>query len=345
MKRSGLGETLLAFVTFAALSLTPISAFAQHGGGGGGHSGGGGGGSAHGGGGASSGARPSGGSYGGGSYGHGGDSRGESSARSDGNSGRSYGGPSSRGMDGRSMSGRSMSGRNGGNESGRNSASEAGRSSNIHAAINDGQWHSFGGASSAHGASTGTLSARNTGANANWHNFGTSGGRGASFGGGFRGSPYYGFHGGFGGCCWGRGYGYGWGGWGFGFGSPYFAFGWGPWYGSYFFARYYYGPYYYSPWPSYSYDLNHDDYSYDWSTNPPPYRPDSSLDDNARGNGSTNDKDNNNINAEQSDLTRPTANLDNNNDDDQEFDNPSSPASKPRSEPHLVLAPADSGKT
>jgi hypothetical protein len=72
-----------------------------------------------------------------------------------------------------------------------------------------------------------------------------------------------GFRGGWGGYGWAGGFGrWGWGGWGFGIGWPYWAFGWNP---------YWYNPYWYGPW-SYSY---YPDYSYDWSDDPPPYRPDS----------------------------------------------------------------------
>jgi hypothetical protein len=116
-------------------------------------------------------------------------------------------------------------------------------SANIRPAINDGQWHSFGSAS---GVAGGTFR-------------GTPGfGRGYGWGGGYG---------------WGRGWGccgsWGWGGWGFGFGWPYWGWGlaWNPWW---------YNPYWYAPWPaSYYYPY----YGYDWSDNPPPYRPDSASDD------------------------------------------------------------------
>ena len=61
---------------------------------------------------------------------------------------------------------------------------------------------------------------------------------------------------------------WGWGGWGFGIGwpywggfwGPYWAIGWDPWW---------YIPYsWYGPGPAY-----YPDYSYDWSDDPPPYRP------------------------------------------------------------------------
>ena len=242
MGRSRLTHSLVAFAVFIGLSLTPNLVFAQHGGGGGGSHGGGGGGGFHGGG----------GSYGGShsvpSYGSGGGYRGGAY----GGSSRSYGGAGAS---------RGISGRNGSAEGGRTSAAEAGRSSNIHPAIADGQWHSFGNSvSSAHGSarsdratSNATLSARNVRTTTGeWRSFG-----GSNFvgGGGFRG-----------GYGWGRGY--GWGGWGFGFGWPYWGFGWGPawafwnpwWYGPYWgYGSYWYGP----PYAYYP------DYSYDWSDNPP----------------------------------------------------------------------------
>jgi hypothetical protein len=130
--------------------------------------------------------------------------------------------------------------------------------------------------------------ARNAGmADGGWHSFGGSAsasGRGAvrgevGFEGGARGFSGFdrggfGFRDGFGGwgCCrigFGFGFGFGWG-WGFGFGWPF----WGPYWGPYAWAPYYpyygYDPYWYSPYPAYNY---YPDDSYNWSTNPPPYRP------------------------------------------------------------------------
>ncbi len=125
--------------------------------------------------------------------------------------------------------------------------------------------------------------ARNAGiSDGGWHSFGASN-RGASraeagFAGGARSAPAF-DRGGFGfrdgfrsgwGCC--RfGFGFGWGGWGFGFGWPF----WGPYWGPYawnpwWYYPYGYDPYWYSPWPAYNY---YPDDSYNWSTNPPPYRP------------------------------------------------------------------------
>lgn len=264
MGPSSLLKSLIAFPVFIGLALTPNLAFAQHGGGG--HGGGGGG--SHGGGG------------GGGFHSGGGSYRGGGEAREGGSYGeRSYGGGSY--------------GRGGGSEAGRNLGSSATRSSdrssssrsssNLRPAINDGQWHSFGNAASASrnsaGSKNSTLMARNAGiADGGWHSFGASN-RGAlrteaGFVGGARGVPAFnhggfGFRGGWGGgwgCCR-LGFGWGWGGWGFGFGWPYWGFAWNPWwYGPYG----YYDPYWYSPWPAYNY---YPDDSYNWSTNPPPYRP------------------------------------------------------------------------
>jgi hypothetical protein len=174
--------------------------------------------------------------------------------------------------------------------SGDRSSSE--RSSNIRAAINDGQWHSFGNAGSSARSSVGrnsggsahnsNLSARNSGsADGRWHSFGSSSGasqRGrvtSDFGVPLRGAPGFGrggdgWGGGWRGYGWGRGW--GWGGWGFGVGWPYWGFYWGPaW--AFGWNPWWYGPYWYGAWPAYSY---YPDYSYDWSDNPPPYRPDSS---------------------------------------------------------------------
>ncbi|MGD0793040.1 MAG: hypothetical protein ABR920_14840 [Terriglobales bacterium] len=39
-----------------------------------------------------------------------------------------------------------------------------------------------------------------------------------------------------------------------------------------------YDPYWYGAWPAYGYYPYYSDYWYDWSDNPPPYRPDSSYD-------------------------------------------------------------------
>jgi hypothetical protein len=304
MSRFGF-KSLAAFAVFVGLSLTPYSAFGQHGGGGG-HSGGGGG--FHGGGGG-------GGFHGGGGFSHG-------------SGGEVHGGGYSGGQ--RSFSARGDY-RGGGSEGGRNQTSaghalgeqsSAERSSNYRAAINDGQWHSFanqgsssrggeGRSSIGHsstvsnsGARTSaqsehaTLSARNTGiSDGAWHSFGTS--RGASgsvstahvapgwhgngWGGGWHGNGWGGWHGHAWGCCYA-----GWGGWGFGlywgFWGPTWGFGWSPWYSAYWYNPYWYSPYGYSPW-AYGYP----DYSYDWSTNPPPYAPipssdNSSVDTDSPGN-------------------------------------------------------------
>jgi hypothetical protein len=174
----------------------------------------------------------------------------------------------------------------------RSAGSSGDRSSNVPAAINDGQWHSFGNVASSARSSAGhnsgglansSLSARNSGtSDGAWHSFGPSrgasqrGGRGASdFSRPFRATPGFGrggdgWRGGWRGHDWDRGW--GWGGWGFGVGWPYWGFYWGPaW--TFGWDPWWYGPYWYRPWPAYSY---YPDYSYDWSDNPPPYRPDSS---------------------------------------------------------------------
>jgi hypothetical protein len=179
-----------------------------------------------------------------------------------------------------------------GSETGRGSEAAGSRSSNIHPAVNDGQWHSFGNAGNSarsgqaqnvRGSANGTLSAHNDGfADGNWHSFSSSSGvtsrsgfaGGVSHGYGWSGGN--GWHGGYGwgGYGW-RGYGYGggccWGGWawGFGLGGPY----WGPYWG-FAWSPYWYSPYWYNPyWYGTAYDPAY--YSYDWSDNPPPYRPDS----------------------------------------------------------------------
>jgi len=164
-----------------------------------------------------------------------------------------------------------MTGRSG-MEAGRNSASES--HSNYSRAINDGQWHSFGGASSARSgvavnsprSGNSHLTARNGAiADGAWHSFGGS--RGANFaGGGFRsgfGRGNYGF--GFGrGWGYGRGWG-GWGwGWGLGWGWPYWGWGWNPWW---------FDPYWYAPWPMYNPDYYYDNnYIYGDDDVRPPYR-------------------------------------------------------------------------
>jgi hypothetical protein len=202
--------------------------------------GGGGGGGSHGGGGGGSRAGGGGGGFhsGGGSY------------RGGGLSARSYGGGSySRGGSG------SAAGRNPGSSGMRSSirgssiSSANLRSANLRPAINDGQWHSFGnGASSARFGPT--------------FNRGGSGWRGGWGGYGWR---SYGWRGG-----WGWGGGFGWG-LGFGFGWPYWGAYWGPFaWDPWWYYPYGYDPYWYSPWPAYNY---YPDDSYNWSTNPPPYRP------------------------------------------------------------------------
>jgi hypothetical protein len=138
-----------------------------------------------------------------------------------------------------------MTGRSG-SESSRSFGSEGTRSSNIRPAIADGQWHSFGNRDVVRTAATsGFVGGARTA------NFGRSGN----------------FRGGWGGYGWGGRGGWGWGGLGFGFGWPYWGFGWDPW----LYSPYWYGPWAYSYYPDYGLDY----YGYNWSDDPPPYRPDS----------------------------------------------------------------------
>src|ERR1017187_6014592 len=248
MVRFGVLRSLLAFTTFILLALTPIPAFAQHGGGGGGgggshgSGGGGGGGGSHGGGGGG------GGSHGGASYGGG---------RSFGGGGSYHLGGGFRGGPGAGPGGAGSrygggSRSNGGSGAGRSFGINGNRASNVRAAINDGQWHSFGNSGS---RLSGTSTRVSTGFI----------GRGSvatpSFIGRANGSRG-------GGPGYGWGGGWGWGGWGFGLGWPYWGgwdLGWNPWW---------YDPFWYAPRPAYSY---YPDYSWDYDNDPsydPPYRDD-----------------------------------------------------------------------
>src|ERR1035438_10098604 len=124
---------LFGLIALIGLSLTPISAFAQHGGGGG-HSSGGGGGSHSGG---------SGGGFHGGSSSGGFHGTPGSSGAPHGNAGAPRGGA----YGGRSLGAGGATGAGRGIGSSRSMSSEAHSypgSSNIRPAINDGQWHSFG---------------------------------------------------------------------------------------------------------------------------------------------------------------------------------------------------------
>jgi hypothetical protein len=236
---------LMVLAASVGLALTPNVALAQHGGGGG-HSGGGGGGSHAGGGGSF---HSSGGSY----HGSAGGSREGGSYGAHSYSGGSYGRGGSSGAS-RGLGSSAM------RSSARNSFDRG--TENIRPAVNDGQWHSFGNAGSANS----TLMARNSGIS-------NAGGRAfASTSGGARLAPSFnragfGWRGGWGGgwgCCR-AGFGWGWGFWGFGFGWPYWGpYAWAPWYYPY------YDPYWYSPWPAYN---AYPDDSYNWSNDPPPYRP------------------------------------------------------------------------
>ena len=259
MKKFRLGKYFISLAAFIGLALSPLPVFAQHGGGGGGHSGGGGGGGFHGGGG---GVHSSGGAGGGFSHSSAGEAR---------------GGAEARGYEGGSRSAGGASSYRGGAEAGRGGALSArGQSSNIRPAINDGQWHSFGGSSR-----SSNLVARSTGTTEGFRSFGSSRGEAGFVGGGFRGAGF-GFRGGFGGFGFGRGC--CWGGWGFGIGFPYWGFGWGPAWA--FWNPWWYGPYWYGPyyggWSGYyGSDYGYDDYSDVWSSNPPPYRQDDSQDNSA----------------------------------------------------------------
>lgn len=300
MSTAKIGSSLV-FSSLIALALSASPAFAQHGGGGGhsgsagSHSGGGGGGGFH-----SSGG-------GGGFHGGGAVGRGEGGERERSGGFSRQGGPAARGPSygGPRSSGPGNYSRGGAAEPGRNLNASEGRSSNIHAAINDGQWHSFGGSTAKQqsasgpprsGSSNTNLVARTSGtSDANGHGFGAardssvkqvSSANGSGFsrtgfnGGGSRSG--FGFRGG---CCWrsGFGYGRGFGGWGlgFGFGYPFWAFGWDPWW----YNPFWYGPYWnaygYGYYPGYNGYL---DYSDDWSNNPPPYRPGSWPDQQANSN-------------------------------------------------------------
>jgi len=288
MGPSSVRKSLIPFVAFIALTLTPISTYAQHGGNGGSHGGGGGGfhgggGGFHGGGGGGFHGGGSGGFHGGGGFYRGGGESRNGVAHGP----RSYGGGSYGGERSYSRGGGSESGRNPGSSAARSSARD---SSNIRPAINDGQWHSFGNSINSARSSEGRNSAgsensrfvaHSTGiSDSGWRSFGPTRGASGLVGRSSRGTPGFGWRGNGWRGDWHRDWdrGWGWGGWGFAFGwpywggywSPYWAFGWDPWW---------YGPYWYAPGPVYNYYPEYgyySDYNYDWSDNPPPYRPDSS---------------------------------------------------------------------
>lgn len=193
---------------------------------------------------------PGGGFHGGGGY-HGGGFQGYSGYHGGGPTGMYRGGSYGR-MPGNSVSARNPSGargessfgRGGSNGAGSNGAVQgrglSGSTATAHAAIVDGQWHSFGSQAFANHATavstvhTNRAAVATTSFTTTWHGAGWWG-HPASFGWG---------------CC-----GWGWG-WGFGFGVGFgfgFGFGWGsPW-----------SPYWY--WPPYSYSY------YPWGYYPPPY--------------------------------------------------------------------------
>jgi hypothetical protein len=276
VSRPSCSSSFIAFSAFIALTLTPVSAFAQHGGGGG-HSGGGG---FHGGGGGFHGS--AGGVHGGGGYSRGG---------AEGVHGGGFGG-------GARSAGAGSYGR-GGMSAGRNLASMASHSS-LPSAINDGQWHSFGGSGASARSGLGrsenaagsnassTLLARNSvGAGNGWRSFGSATshraaggehvgidhvGLGSHWGSGWGG---YGWHG----YGWGPAWGFGWG-WGLGFGWPYWGIYWGSGWNPWWYGPYAYNPYWYAPL-NYPYDPG---YSLNWEDNPPPYRLDASGDNAASNN-------------------------------------------------------------
>jgi hypothetical protein len=267
MRKSTFLNGLLFGIASVALVCAPTTALGQHaggghGGGGGGGFHGGGGGGFHGGGYGGRGGSYGGGSYEGrGSYGsmHGASPSGRSSAAArpwsfegreaahDTSPGwHSFGSGNSAGMAGRSSSG-AMAGRSGtGAAAGRSAAgrsatgrsaagASAGRSvgaaSASHAAIADGQWHSFG---SAQGRAGSAQTSNPRSVQSATLNRGGLGFRNSAWRGGF------GFRGGYGGFGWGCcGWGLGWG-WGFGWG-----WGWGPFWD--------WSPYWYNPWWDYGY--------------------------------------------------------------------------------------------
>src|SRR5450755_2324684 len=240
---------LFGFIAIIGLSLTPISALAQHGGGGG-QSGGGGGGSHGGGGGGGFHCGSGGGSHGG-------------APHTSGAPHGSVGAPRSGASEGGRSLGTGEAGRGNGPSRSMSSQARSNGPSNIHPAINDGQWHSFGSAGNSTRAASArpanSLVARSTGFNGGWRSFG--GEPRFGIGGGFRGGWGGGWRGG---CCWGGGFGFGYG-WGWPYWGPAWAFAWDPfWY-----PPYWYNPYLYGTGYGYYSDSS---YNSDASYNTPPYR-------------------------------------------------------------------------
>ena len=266
MAKFSLRRFILVLCASVGLVLTSNSAFAQHGGGHGGGGGSHGGGGFHSGGGSYGGARSSGeGSSQRGGYGR--ESAGRSEGRSEEMGGRSYRG--------------SETGRGSG-LSGNHSSNV--RASNVRAAINDGQWHSFG--SSGNSART-SLSARNIGGEAGgWHSFGGTGFAGV----GFHGYPGYGWRGG---CC-----GFGWGGFGFGYGLGVWDSAWDGLIGAGVRGTTLTGMTLLLIWyPPLAYP-DYDNYS--WDDSAPPYRPDLSNDNDQNRDSATSS-----LNASPSDVVPP----------------------------------------
>jgi hypothetical protein len=186
--------------------------------------------------------------------------------------------------------------------------------SNLPAAVNDGQWHSFGNSARASAGTVGAahvstpltsnLVARNASLAGGGHSLATPRTSAAFVNGSagfhsfrFRGAGFRGGWGFRGGCCWG-------GGWAFGIGWPYWGFYWGPGWG-YAWDPWWYGPYGYNAWPGYSY-YSYPDYGDDWSDNPPPYQPDVYQDNGGGTNGNnenSRDKDNKNRDTQGNHLT------------------------------------------
>lgn len=242
MTHPTLSKTLLALMASLVLVCLPTAVFAQHGGG---HSGGGGGGSHGAGGGGFHGGGGGGGFHGGGGFSGGGFRGGYGGSHGGGFSGARgpYGGMRGAGAGGRysgtsrpwSWEGRGAGSRvnspgwhsfnSGSGFAGRNGAA----GSTFHAAVADGNWHSFGGVHNTSASMRASITSRGTGFGINHAAFFNGTGAWRNNWGGWRGG-----WGGWGCCGWGWGWGWGgwwWGGWGWGW-SPFWNW----------------GPYAYDPW-------------------------------------------------------------------------------------------------
>ena len=274
MKKSTSLQALLSGIVSLGLVCLSAPAFAQHGGG---HSGGGGGGGSHAG--AGGGFHGSGGSFGGyhggsgygGSY-HGGSPgfSGRGSSAGPGVSSRGPGSASARPWSWEGHSGRDTSpgwhqfasgnsrtvGREGvGNAATRSGASSMPARSSAavnHAAIADGQWHSFAAPRTEMARASTTTTFNRAGmvsSNLAWHGNNWGGWHGGWHGGWGWGWPGWNWGWGWGCCGWGFGFGWGWGGWGVGWAS------WGPFWAwpSYWYAPWIYAdvsaPYVLDPYP------------------------------------------------------------------------------------------------